>query len=182
VSEGNKKGKSSIWMYAVILFTSAFIVLLLTAMSQIRFNKHIDDYKSQIHIKEDEKNRFKSNLTIAIEENTKLDSQVKALSEQIDNLASKLEDSEQMLKEKIDEYKKASEIYKAILLADIEYEKGNYLECAKILYGQVTEPNILDKAIKKKYQFLVDKTYKKAALEFYNKGYRSIPVKKINEL
>jgi len=173
VGEGNKNGKTSIWIYAVVLFTSAFIVLLLTAMSQIRFNKHIADFKNQIYTKEDEKNKFKSNLTIAIEENAKLSSEVEFLNDQIENLKNKLKESESKSEDKINEYKKISEIYKAVLLADLEYEKGNYTECAKILYKQGNEPNIPDATIKERYRFLVDKTYKKAAYQFYREGYKS---------
>jgi hypothetical protein len=70
MAEG-KNGKGKVWVYAVVLFTSAFIVLILTAISQIRFNKNIDEYRDQISNKEIEKSKFQLNLNSVLEENTK---------------------------------------------------------------------------------------------------------------
>jgi cell division protein FtsL len=61
VSE-NGNGRKAVWMYAVILFSSAFIVLLLTAYSQIKLNKNITRYEGQIHDEKQQNINFKTDL------------------------------------------------------------------------------------------------------------------------
>lgn len=41
----NKSERKTVWIYAVILFTSVFVVLLLTAYSQIKLNTNINKYQ-----------------------------------------------------------------------------------------------------------------------------------------
>lgn len=78
----NDNKKSKIWIYAVILFTSAFIVLLLTAYSQIKLNKNLIDYKSQVSNKESENKKVQQNFSSAQEMNAKLNDEIKKLQEE----------------------------------------------------------------------------------------------------
>lgn len=170
VSE-NKNNKTNIWIYAVVLFTSAFIVLMLTALSQIKFNKYINDYKYQIFTKEDEKNRFKSNLNLALEENVRLKAEVEFLKDEISDLNKKLKETEDEQDKLKEDYNNIINTYKVLLTAQKEYEKGNYIGCAEMLAGDI-KPDMLDDQSRERYQFLVDNTYKKAAYEFYKQGYK----------
>lgn len=54
----NKKDKKTVWIYAVVLFTSAFIVLMITAYSQIKVNKNIDYVRDKLGNSEKEKKQF----------------------------------------------------------------------------------------------------------------------------
>jgi len=168
---GGKNKKLNIWVYAVILFTSAFVVLLLTAMSQIKFNRYINDYRNQITTKESEKNKFKSNLNIALEENARLESEIQSLKEEMENLNDDFEEIKEESEKIKAEYERTMHIYKVLVSAQNLYDKGNYTECAELLYKEAIDVNSLDAAAKERYQFLVDRTFKKASLEFYRKGY-----------
>jgi cell division protein FtsB len=78
----NENKKSKVWVYAVILFTSAFIVLLLTAYSQIKLNRNLIDYKSQVSSKESENKKVQQNFSSAQEMNVKLNDEIKKLQEE----------------------------------------------------------------------------------------------------
>lgn len=74
--------KNSIWLYAVILFTSAFIVLLFAGYSQIRLNQNLNEYKSQVFNTETEKNEYLRNFASAQEMNAELNKQISRLEEE----------------------------------------------------------------------------------------------------
>jgi len=65
----NNNDKKTVWVYAVILFTSAFIVLLITAYSQIKVNKNIDEVRNKLGSTEKEKSNFQMSLSSALAEN-----------------------------------------------------------------------------------------------------------------
>jgi hypothetical protein len=78
----NDNKKSKIWVYAVILFTSAFIVLLISAYSQIKLNRNLTDYKSQVYSKENENKKVQQNFSSAQEMNAKLNGEIKKLQDE----------------------------------------------------------------------------------------------------
>jgi TolA-binding protein len=172
LSEKNK-GKSTIWMYAVILFTSAFIVLLLTAYSQIKFNKNIDEYKSQLS---NEKTNYEINLKSTLEENKKFKDQLESLNTE---LASS-KGNEQTNKKNIDDinekYKQISDSYEALYEAENNYSQGDFIRCAEILYKNVNY-NIIGTAGKKNYKYLTQKTFDKAAYKLFLDGYADYKAK-----
>lgn len=65
-------GKKTIWIYAVILFTSAFIVLLISAYSQMKFKKNANEYSSSNEINNEIRRRIHFSLSSAVDENEKL--------------------------------------------------------------------------------------------------------------
>lgn len=100
-----KNKKSNVWLYAVILFTSAFIVLLFAGYSQIRLNKNLDDYRSQVFSTETEKNEYLRNFASAQEMNEELNREIDQLEEEkevlmkeISNMLDDKEDIEDILK------------------------------------------------------------------------------------
>jgi TolA-binding protein len=84
--------KVSVWLYAVILFTSAFIVLLFAGYSQIRLNQNLSEYKSQVFYTESEKNEYLRNFASAQEMNEELNKEISQLKEENDDLKKRIKD------------------------------------------------------------------------------------------
>ncbi|MDQ2086025.1 hypothetical protein RBH29_06165 [Herbivorax sp. ANBcel31] len=166
----NKKGKNSIWIYAIILFTCAFILLLLTGYSQIKFNKDIDDYRNKLMSSEEEKNISSHNLRTALEENEMLYERIEELNNILKEKEADYGEIKQNLKNK--EIKKNQLIsnYELMLKAEEHYNNGKITKSAVILLEDVNK-NKLNKNGLKKYNDLKDKIYEEAAWEFYKKGY-----------
>lgn len=164
-----RNGKAKVWIYAVVLFTSAFIVLLLTAFSQIKFNKNINEYKNQITDKETEKGKFQLNLNYALEENKKL-------SEENEKLKEEMKENELILENQISEAESLNKVqqatiesYENLLLAENKYENKDYAYCAEILSNKI-KPDHLSEEGNKKYNFLLKESIKKAPLQLYTEG------------
>jgi TolA-binding protein len=170
----NKSEKKTIWLYAVILFTSAFVVLLLTAYSQIKFNKNIDEYKNRISSEEKQKVNFKTDLSSSIEENKKLKANNESLSVENEKLKSDIEKmKDDTAKENINVDK-----YEALMSAINLYENGDIESCAEMLYRLHYTQDMLGEQGFREYSELVDKTYKPAAEKIYFEGYRDYYLKK----
>lgn len=167
--EKGKNGKAKVWLYAVILFTSAFIVLLITAYSQIKFTRNIDSLESQINIKENEKNKFQLNLNSALKENEKLLNENQKLEEEL----KKEKEAVEVQKRKISEIESNGNniinSYEKLLSALDEYEKGDFVSSAFILIHEVKAEYLENDGLKK-YNELVEKTFSKAAHTLYKDG------------
>lgn len=87
-----KDKKANVWLYAVILFTSAFIVLLFAGYSQIRLNKNLDDYRSQVFSTETEKNEYLRNFASASEMNEELNKEIRQLEKEKEELMKEISD------------------------------------------------------------------------------------------
>lgn len=166
----NNKDKKTVWIYAVVLFTSAFIVLLITAYSQIKVNKNIDEVRNKLGTTEKEKSNFQMNLSSALVENKKLNEKIQELESEIENL----KDNEAKLEQEIKDTKKKNtlklENYQKLMNASLSYYNGDIKGCSLILNKEI-ETEYLDSNEKQLYQKLLDLTTEKAALEFYNEGY-----------
>ena len=172
----NKSDKKTIWVYAVVLFTSAFVVLLLTAYSQIKFNKNIDEYKNRISSEEKQKVNFKTDLSSSIDENKKLKTNNEALTKENSKLKSDIE----KMKDDITNLQQndKTDKYEALMLAINLYEKGEIEDCAEMLYRLNYSQEMLGEQGYKKYKELVDKTFKPAAEKIYFEAYKSYYLKK----
>lgn len=166
----NKKDKKTVWIYAVVLFTSAFIVLTITAYSQIKVNRNIDNVKNELGKTEQEKSSFQMNLSQALVENKKLNEKVESLEKEIEELKKEGSDADLEL----EDVKKNNEIvvdnYEKLMIANIDYLSKDIKKCALILYKEV-DKSLLDKSALELYNNLVELSYKKASQEFYNDGY-----------
>lgn len=175
-----KNGRNTIWVYAVILFTSAFIVLLLTAYSQIKFNKNLNDYKNQLYTEENDKNNFKNNLGTALSENKRISDELKTVKQQLEDAKAKVEEGNAILKKQQHKTNDIVDAYEYVVQAYIEYNKGNLLKSADILYSS-TDTKILGKEGMELYEELVPKVYGKAAEILYQEGYKSYINKQYEE-
>lgn len=131
----NENKKSKIWVYAVILFTSAFIVLLLTAYSQIKLNRNLTDYKSQVSSKESENKKVQQNFSSAQEMNVKLNDEIKKLQEENNSLKDELNNlkTESAISEEKD--KAESEAVDNLANAISTYLNGSVVESAGMING-----------------------------------------------
>ncbi|MCX7843322.1 MAG: tetratricopeptide repeat protein [Clostridia bacterium] len=166
--DNRKKEKSTVWVYAVVLFTSAFVVLLLTAYSQIKFNKNISYFRNQISIGEKEKLNFQTNLSSALDENKKLRNEIIKLTEEYDNYK---QNDEIRLKEIEKLKKEISEIkrnFEGLLEAEKAFNEGDKVKCALILHK--LETSYFNNNAREKFNVLSEKSINPAALELYING------------
>jgi TolA-binding protein len=168
VSE-NSNDKKTIGLYAVILFTSAFIVLLLTAYSQMKFSKSAHEYKNLITTEEKAKINFKTNLNSALDENSKLENELNTLKKDIDRIQSENDLYKKKLDQTEEKSEKASSLYELIVSAQNSYIQGNIIECALILKKQI-DPLHLDSRLAAIYHDLVEKSFGKAARKLFETG------------
>lgn len=166
----NKNARSKIWLYAVVLFTSAFIVLLLTGYSQIKLNRNLNDLNNQVFTKEHEKKQVQLSFANAQEVNGKLTEENKNLQLQIDTLTAELNQiqsdwdaSDKLEKSKLVEYDKLCQ-------AQNEYLKGKIVESARMLEN--VDINLLNSYGNELYGVLRIKAYTEAGKTLLTDGYK----------
>lgn len=166
----NRNDKKTVWLYAVILFTSAFIVLLLTAYSQIKFNKNIDEYKNQISSQTKEKINFQTDLKSAVDQNKKLQDEINSMKADLEKYKKAQKENEKKISDLQNEYKRKVSSYQALVEAENEYKSGHVVECAALLYHQCSADSLEGTSLDI-YRSIVAQAYPKAAVGLYNEGY-----------
>ena len=164
-----ENNKTKIWVYAVVLFTSAFIVLLFTAYSQIKLNKNLDDYKDQIHTEESEKNKYQQNFSSAQEMNEKLNGEIKKLQEENTKLVDEIESVKRELEEADTNFKKKRSAAAGYSKALTVYLSGNIVESAGLLKDVATSD--LDGEALESYHVLVKKVNAEAGKILFDEGF-----------
>ncbi len=162
--------KAKIWVYAVVLFTSAFIVLLITAYSQIKQQRNIDDFKTQISQQQNENKKYQLSYANAqemigklTEENEKLADENKSFSDTIDKLTGDLDLLGEESQEKITQYEKLSE-------AQSEYLKGNTVVSAQVL--KTIDAGVFNEKAAETYALLSSKAFSEAGRMLFDEGYK----------
>lgn len=175
----NENKKSKIWLYAVILFTSAFIVLLLTAYSQIKLNKNLNDYKSQVYNKETEKNKYQQNFSSAQEMNAKLNEEIKRLQEENNTLKDDITNSNKEMDIINETLAKKSTAFGVLSDAMTVYLNGNVIECAGLL--KTINVYDLDTKALETYNSLSLKADSEAGKLLFDEGYALYKKSKYSE-
>lgn len=165
----NTNRKLKIWVYAVILFTSAFIVLLFTAYSQIKMNKNLNDYKNQIYNKETEKNKYQQNFSSAQEMNSRLNEEIKTLQEENNVLKANINDLEKNMENIEEILKLKSSAAEGLSKAITEYLNGNVVVCAGLIKN-IDSANLDEKAVET-YKVLLLKANAEAGKLLFDEGY-----------
>lgn len=163
------KKKSNVWFYGIILFTSAFIVLLFAGFSQIRMNRSLDDYKSQVFNTESEKNKYLQNFSSAQEMNEKLNEEIKTLEEENSELLSEnyaLKSEKAALEAAISKKKTASDGLANVINA---YIGGEVAEAASLLKN--VDSNYLEDKSFEIFSILDTKIKLEAGKLLYDEGY-----------
>jgi TolA-binding protein len=163
--------KKKIWLYATILFMSAFIVLLFTAYSQIRLNGNISDYKNQLSSKTKESNNFQIDLNTCLKLNSQLNDQLKAANNHLAQLKKAQQKTKADLLDAQDKNKKIINAFNYLMTADSSYSSGEISNCAEILYEKCNPKYLSDSALTK-YNYLKEATFGRTAINLYYSGYR----------
>lgn len=165
----NTNKKSQLWVYAVILFISAFIVLLFTAYSQIKLNQNLSDYKSQIYNKESEKNKVQQNFSSAQEMNAKLNENIKKLEEEITSLQNEANTLKEDIAGRDKTIQTTNDAFGGFSDAIMEYLNGNIVGCASLLKN-VDTANLDTKALST-YQTMTQKVDAEAGKLLFDEGF-----------
>ena len=176
----SKNEKKQIWMYAVILFAGAFIVLLLTAYSQVKFQNNISEYQNKLSSEEKAKINVVTDYNAAVKE-------IKRLTDEIDSLRNKLVESEKNLNTEENRALTIGSKYSdtiisndSLLTAYEYYNKKDYVNCAVKLKDDINV-ELLSTKSKEIYDNLVSKSYKKASQILYAEGFKAYKSKKYIE-
>lgn len=161
--------KAKIWIYAVILFTSAFIVLVITAFSQIKLNNNLDDIKNQAYNKETEKNKYQQKFSSAQEMNTKLNEEIMRLQEENNILHDAISDIKNEQENISAAIKKKNEANEGLFNALTLYLNRNVVESAALLKNIDAEK--LDIKADEAYKALKLKVNAEAGKLLFNEGY-----------
>ncbi len=162
--------KSNVWLYAVILFTSAFIVLVFAGLSQIKMNKNLSDYKSQVYNTENEKNKYQQNFSSAQEMNQKLNDQISALENEthvLKNMISNLKKEKFVQDSVIQKKSEAEENFHSVLS---EYLKGNVTIAAGLLVS--VDLSLFEGKDLEAFNALTIKVKSEAGKLLYDEGYK----------
>ncbi|KNY29750.1 tetratricopeptide repeat protein [Pseudobacteroides cellulosolvens] len=170
---GDKKNiKKTVWLYAVILFTSAFVVLLLTYYSQIKTDKSLNEYIGKLTNEEKKSLLYQNNLNSALEEKNNLNKEIANLEKQLENEKNKLKTSKNEIENVRKNYLETMNSYDQLLLAKKEYDNKNYVKSADILMNNCDNNN-LNSIGKDMYNNLSVDVFDKAARDLYMQGYKS---------
>lgn len=168
------KSKNTIWIYALILFTCVFILLLLTGYSQIKFNRSLNEYRNKLISSEEEINISSHNLKTALEENEMLYKKIEKLNKTLEEKTAAFNELEEKLKNKEKEIDERIFInnYELLLEAEEYFNNGEVIKSSIILLEKMDKRK-LDANGLKKYNKLKEKIYEKAPWEFYKEGYNN---------
>ncbi len=162
--------KSNVWLYAVILFTSAFIVLLFAGLSQIKMNKNLSAYKSQVFTTENEKNKYQQNFSSAQEMNQKLNDQISALENEtlvLKNMIRDLNNDKAVGDAATQKKNEAEENFHSVLS---EYMKRNVTEAAGLLAS--VDSSLFEGKDLEAFNALDLKVRSEAGKLLYDEGYK----------
>lgn len=176
----NKNEKKQIWTYALILFTGAFIVLLLTAYSQVKFQNNISDYQNKLSSQEKAKINAVTDFNTAIKENKSLKTEIEGLREKLVESEQKLATEETKSVDLETKFNNAAGASDQLLTAQDYYVKDDYINCAVTLKYGINIEYLSSKALQI-YNDLASKSYSKASLSLYRDGYKSYRKKNYND-
>jgi TolA-binding protein len=164
-----RKKKQSVWLYAAILFISAFFVLLFTAYSQIKLNKNLENYKSQVFNTESEKELIQKHFVSAQEMNRELNAEIDALKDEISLLKNKISDLESKNRGMESDQIKKSNVSRVFSEALILYTEGNEAGCYDLL--DTIDAKDLADGSGKAYEALKRKAAAEAGKKLLDEGY-----------
>lgn len=164
---GNNKNKA-MWIYTSILFIGVFVVLILTYISQLRFNNNIESYLNQTAKTSAQKDKIGIGSTL--DENIKLKNEIKIIKNDLINIKTQKEKNDKELSDLKANNGNTQNVYESLIQAENIYKNGDNVSCAIKLIKEVNTALIGKEALDK-YNYLVNKTFFKAAKTLYNQGY-----------
>ncbi len=176
----SKNEKKQIWMYALILFTGAFIVLLLTAYSQVKFQNNISEYQNKLSSQEKAKINAVTDFNSAVKENKRLKNEIEALRNKLVESEKTLADEEQKTADLESKFSNETEAMNLLMKAQDDYIKEDYINCAVTLKYSINIAYLNAQSLQV-YNELSDKSYEKASSLLYRDGYKNYKKKNYSE-
>lgn len=158
-SKKNKKNK--VFMYAIVLFTCAFIVLLLTAYSQVKINRNMESSELEI-------NKYQLSYTKALERIDELNLENDRLNEEIVKEKENFEAFKETAKKQDEEYSKQVEQYNLLIAAHMEFQKNEISKSAEILNR--VDNRLLSKDGQELYNEISPEVFEKGGRILFNEG------------
>lgn len=155
----DEKKQKKLWMYAMVLFACAFIVILVTGYSQIKLKNKYYDYSKKASSVEKKNASFEQNLNSANKKIVELEKQIET--EKLNN---------SVLSDKVVEYMEAVNSYNAVIKANDIYKNNNYIDCALTLKKKSNKKLLSGEGLVL-YNFLANNTFARASESLYYKGY-----------
>ena len=159
-----------LWIYCIILFTSALILILVSAVTQQKLSRDMETYREKLSHQEGLFQGAQKSLVTLNKENQILHEKIKELEEKINKLQeeikqnnediAKLQEQSDMIKISVDNLLKAEEFFK----------KKQYIESASHLVKVNYE--LLSEDTKKIYDTFANTVLNQAAFSSYTTGYK----------
>lgn len=151
----------------MVLFLSAFVVLFLTGLSQMRLAGNVEEYKKEITVHENSIKDFNISLNSVEKENETLKKQIETIQNENNSLKEMAagENNPEALSQKL-EREKAS--FDNLIMAEALYKKGKKVSCAQMIKDVF--PEDLGKEAKKKYVYYKNNSFPAAVKYFYSKA------------
>ncbi len=176
----SKNEKKQIWMYALILFTGAFIVLLLTAYSQVKFQNNISEYQNKLSSQEKAKINAVTDFNSAVKENKRLKTEIEALRSKLVESEQELATEEEKSADLQSKYNNEASASELLMTAQAAYINEDYINCAVALKFNINTSYLSPKALQL-YNELVTNSYAKASQLLYREGYKNYRKKNYTE-
>jgi|GEM_PF-325100 len=161
--------RQNVWLYAVVLFISAFIVLLFTAYSQIKLNKNLENYKNKVYSTENEKQMYQQHFASAQEMNEELNLRIEELEEKIEEMNQEMTELKQEKNDLELESIRKSAANRLLSEALVLYMEGEPAKAFDLL--EKIEPENLDEASVNAYDMLKRKAGSEAGSILFDEGY-----------
>ncbi|MGE4283133.1 MAG: hypothetical protein AB7G87_05360 [Clostridia bacterium] len=173
------KNSKFLWLYSTVLFTAAFVLILMTAASQSRLTKDIQSYKEQLNTQKGLFQGVQKNLNDLAKENEQLqqklevtDVEKKGLEEQVKTL------KEQITQMDMQQYKikkSMDDLIEAKKYADQKDYKESALYLSSVYFEVLSEDS------KKTYNNLGSMVFTEAAAISYKEGYKLFNSNKLDK-
>ncbi|AEY64305.1 hypothetical protein [Clostridium sp. BNL1100] len=171
-NKDNKNEKKQIWMYAVILFTGAFIILLLTAYSQVKFQNNISDYQNKLSSQEKAKLTAVTDLKSALKENERLNKELESLRNKLVESEQEIATQSSKTTDMESKYNSTVSATDALVKAMEYFNQKDYVNSAVTLKYDVKIEYLSPQGLNT-YNDLIGKSYGKASLKLYRDGYKN---------
>jgi len=159
-----------LWIYAIVLFTMAFILIFFSAVNQYRMNKNIDSYKEHLNKQTGLFQGIEEGISTLVSENENLKKQLKELEEKNNDLENKNKITNEKLEQLNAQVSEIGRTVDNLLNAKESFDKKDYKQAALSL--EQINPNLLGEKSRELYNHMQEVSFEKAARIFYNEGYK----------
>jgi TolA-binding protein len=164
--------KKTIWVYAVILFMSAFIVLLITMFSQIKLNSNYETLKSENSENEEKVGEYKLSFSAAVKENELLSEELSETKEKLKEANKQIESYTKGDESDLGKDSQSFKSYENLLIAKEKFDEDDVVNCALVL--KKINYDLLGTKGQNLYNKLLEDSQDEAIEILYEKGIESM--------